>query len=128
MLWIAGGTALLLYLAVHKVSGVVSGAFDAVANLPEVIKKMDAEKKKEIISTYKVQFLMSVKALTGVIPADLMEEQIVMSYMPYDLVQDLDGMPFVGLWAAAKAYAAGNAVKDYRKNKGKPVKKHWWDF
>jgi hypothetical protein len=128
MLWVAGGAALLFYLAGHKASKIVSGAVDTVAKLPEKIKQLDAVKKKEIIDSYKVQFLMNVKALTGVIPADFMEEQICMSYMPYDLIQDLDGMPLVGAWAAAKAYAAGNAVKDYRQNKGKPYAKHWYDI
>ncbi|MEN9658407.1 MAG: hypothetical protein RL571_1872 [Pseudomonadota bacterium] len=128
MLWIAGGAALLLYLAGRKISDTVGGAVDAVAKLPEKIKQLDAAKKKEIIDNYKIQFLMNVKALSGVIPADFMEEQICMSYMPYDLIQDLDGMPVVGVWAAAKAYAAGNAVKDYRQNKGKAPIKHWYDI
>ncbi|WP_156455128.1 hypothetical protein [Janthinobacterium sp. B9-8] len=128
MLWIAGGAALLLYLAGRKISDAVGGAVDVVAKLPEKIKQLDTAKKKEIIDSYKVQFLMNVKALTGVIPVGAEEEKLCMSYMPYDLIQDLDGMPVVGLWAAGKAYAAGNAVKDYRQNKGKAPIKHWYDI
>jgi hypothetical protein len=140
MLWIAGGAALLLYLAGHKVGEVIGGAVDAVGDVIGGAVGSVSKARNELQEKYQKIFLNNVIATTGVVPADFMEEQVALQYMPAKTTQELQALFYpknnvpsllsaaqIG-FTAVQAWRAGSAVKEYRESKGKAYKKPWYDF
>ncbi|SMC29372.1 hypothetical protein SAMN02745857_03792 [Andreprevotia lacus DSM 23236] len=121
-----GAGALALYLYLRGVRGVAADvgkvALDVAqatgTALYETGKAAGSDWLAKTRTVAEIQWLQSVRGLTGVSPGGPVEESILMSYMPSTATVQLDAVPGVGLYVAVRANLAGSAVHQYRQAVG----------
>ncbi|WP_375591984.1 hypothetical protein [Chitiniphilus eburneus] len=114
-LMVVAGLGLYVYLRGPK--AIASDMYESLKETAsETIEALATDARAMVMTPQQREFLLNMKVLTGVIPMNVVEEGIALSYMPY--VQLLDGLPVFSQWSAIKAWAAARNIREYRQGVG----------